>query len=212
MASTEDTGTKTDVEETPRVLGLFSWINDHIALLSFVLIVVGVGIAIILTVLIVGLSLRSVRYSVVTVVPILLVVAWVWGYMWLRGHTINPITGTVAAIAVGVGSTTRPTSPSDSVRSSRRSQPIPGSPQCGRRNWRGTCDFRCHIDRWIRSNGVRPDADVRSLWRADGCDDRDIRRGCSAGASKSVYRGHTPPQGCRTRRTRGRSHERRIRL
>jgi len=65
--------------------------------------VISLPIAIILTVLIVGIALRSVRYSTVTVIPILLVVSWVWGYMWLRGHTLNAITATIAAIAVGVG-------------------------------------------------------------------------------------------------------------
>jgi predicted RND superfamily exporter protein len=65
--------------------------------------VISLPIAILLTVLIVGISLRSVRYSTVTVIPILLVVAWVFGYMWVRGHTINVITATIAAIAVGVG-------------------------------------------------------------------------------------------------------------
>jgi predicted RND superfamily exporter protein len=65
--------------------------------------IISLPIAIILTVLIVGFALRSVRYSVVTVIPILLVVAWVFGYMWLRGHTVNVITATIAAIAVGVG-------------------------------------------------------------------------------------------------------------
>jgi predicted RND superfamily exporter protein len=65
--------------------------------------IISLPIAIILTVLIVGFALRSVRYSVVTVIPILLVVAWVFGYMWLRGITINVITATIAAIAVGVG-------------------------------------------------------------------------------------------------------------
>jgi len=65
--------------------------------------VISLPIAIFLTFLIVGFSLRSVRYSIVTVVPILLVVAWVFGYMWLRGITINVITATIAAIAVGVG-------------------------------------------------------------------------------------------------------------
>ncbi len=65
--------------------------------------VISLPIAIILTVLIVGFTLRSVRYSIVTVIPILLVVAWVFGYMWLKGHTINVLTATIAAIAVGVG-------------------------------------------------------------------------------------------------------------
>jgi predicted RND superfamily exporter protein len=64
---------------------------------------ISLPIAIFLTVLIVGISLRSVRYSIVTVIPILLVVAWVFGYMWLRDITINVITATIAAIAVGVG-------------------------------------------------------------------------------------------------------------
>jgi predicted RND superfamily exporter protein len=65
--------------------------------------VVSLPIAIVLTVLIVGIAIRTVRYSLVTVVPILLVVSWVWGYMWVRGHTLNLITATIAAIAVGVG-------------------------------------------------------------------------------------------------------------
>ncbi len=65
--------------------------------------VISLPIAILLTVLIVGIALRTIRYSFVTVIPILLVVAWVFGYMWLRGHTINVITATIAAIAVGVG-------------------------------------------------------------------------------------------------------------
>ncbi len=65
--------------------------------------IISLPIAILLTILIVGFALRSVRYSVVTVIPILLVVAWVFGYMWLRGMTINVITATIAAIAVGVG-------------------------------------------------------------------------------------------------------------
>jgi predicted RND superfamily exporter protein len=64
---------------------------------------ISLPIAILLTVLIVGIALRTIRYSIVTVIPILLVVAWVFGYMWLRGHTINIITATIAAIAVGVG-------------------------------------------------------------------------------------------------------------
>ncbi|MCP3936921.1 MAG: MMPL family transporter [Actinomycetia bacterium] len=64
---------------------------------------VSLPIALILTVVIVGLVLRSARYSAVTILPILLVVFGVWGYMWLRGFTINVVTATIAAIAVGVG-------------------------------------------------------------------------------------------------------------
>ena len=46
---------------------------------------------------------RSTRYALVSMVPILLVVAWVYGFMYLVGYTINVITATIAAIAVGVG-------------------------------------------------------------------------------------------------------------
>ncbi|MCP4306274.1 MAG: MMPL family transporter [bacterium] len=38
-----------------------------------------------------------------SIVPILLVVAWVYGYMFLVDLAINPITATIAAIAIGVG-------------------------------------------------------------------------------------------------------------
>ncbi len=46
---------------------------------------------------------RSTRYALISMVPILLVVAWVYGFMYLVGYTINVITATIAAIAVGVG-------------------------------------------------------------------------------------------------------------
>jgi predicted RND superfamily exporter protein len=46
---------------------------------------------------------RSARYALISMVPILLVVAWVYGFMYLVGYKINVITATIAAIAVGVG-------------------------------------------------------------------------------------------------------------
>jgi predicted RND superfamily exporter protein len=46
---------------------------------------------------------RSTRYALISMVPILLVVAWVYGFMYLVGYEINVITATIAAIAVGVG-------------------------------------------------------------------------------------------------------------
>lgn len=65
--------------------------------------VVSLPVALLLTMLILGLSLRSVRFSFVSLIPILVVVAAIWGYMALRGFTINVVTATIAAIAVGVG-------------------------------------------------------------------------------------------------------------
>jgi hypothetical protein len=60
-------------------------------------------IAILLTVLIALLVMRSVRYALITMVPILLVVTWVYGFMYVADYKINVITATIAAIAIGVG-------------------------------------------------------------------------------------------------------------
>ncbi|MEA2000878.1 MAG: MMPL family transporter [Actinomycetota bacterium] len=60
-------------------------------------------LALVLTFLIVAWMLRSVRYALVSVIPILLVVAWVYGFMYLANYTINPVTATIAAISIGVG-------------------------------------------------------------------------------------------------------------
>ena len=46
---------------------------------------------------------RSGRYAVISMVPILLVVAWIYGFMYLVGYRINVITATIAAISIGVG-------------------------------------------------------------------------------------------------------------
>ncbi len=60
-------------------------------------------LALVLTFLIVAWMLKSVKYSLVSVIPILLVVAWVYGFMYLADYTINPVTATIAAISIGVG-------------------------------------------------------------------------------------------------------------
>ncbi|MFB3049771.1 MAG: efflux RND transporter permease subunit, partial [Acidimicrobiia bacterium] len=60
-------------------------------------------LAVVLTFLIVAIFLRSVKYALVSAVPILLVVAWLYGFMYLVGYTINPVTATIAAISIGVG-------------------------------------------------------------------------------------------------------------
>ena len=41
-------------------------------------------------------------HTLISMVPILLVVAWVYGFMYLVGYKVNVITATIAAIAVGV--------------------------------------------------------------------------------------------------------------
>ena len=60
-------------------------------------------IAFVLCALIAWVFMRSLTYALVSVVPILLVVGWVYGFMYVFGYTINPVTATIAAIAIGVG-------------------------------------------------------------------------------------------------------------
>ena len=49
------------------------------------------------------LTMRSLRYAVVTIMPIGLVVAWLYALMYLIGFSLNFVTATVGAISIGVG-------------------------------------------------------------------------------------------------------------
>ena len=49
------------------------------------------------------LTMRSIRYALVTIVPIGLVVAWLYGLMYLIGFSLNFVTATIGAISIGVG-------------------------------------------------------------------------------------------------------------
>ena len=49
------------------------------------------------------LTMRSLRYAVVTVIPIGLVVAWLYALMYLIGFSFNFVTATIGAISIGVG-------------------------------------------------------------------------------------------------------------
>jgi predicted RND superfamily exporter protein len=60
-------------------------------------------IAAVVTFVLAWLVMRSVRYALISMVPIGLVVLWIYGFMYLAGYTINVITATIAAIAIGVG-------------------------------------------------------------------------------------------------------------
>ncbi len=65
--------------------------------------VVALPVALLLCALIASVFMRSIRYGVASVVPILLVVGWVYGFMYIADYKINVVTATIAAIAVGVG-------------------------------------------------------------------------------------------------------------
>ena len=46
---------------------------------------------------------RSLRYAIVTLIPVLLVASWLYGFMFVVGYHLNMMTGTIAAISIGVG-------------------------------------------------------------------------------------------------------------
>jgi predicted RND superfamily exporter protein len=60
-------------------------------------------VALLLCALLAAIFMRSIRYGLAAVIPILLVVGWVYGFMWWADYKINVVTATIAAIAVGVG-------------------------------------------------------------------------------------------------------------
>jgi len=79
-------------------------IRNQDALQSFIdSMLLSLPLAVILAILIASFVMRSVKYALTSIVPILLVVAWVYGFMFLTDLAINPITATIAAIAIGVG-------------------------------------------------------------------------------------------------------------
>lgn len=49
------------------------------------------------------ITMRSLRYAVVTVIPVGLVVAWLYALMYLIGFSLNAVTATIGAISIGVG-------------------------------------------------------------------------------------------------------------
>ena len=48
-------------------------------------------------------AMRSLRFGIVTIIPIGLVVAWLYGFMHVFGFGLNFITATIAAVSIGVG-------------------------------------------------------------------------------------------------------------
>jgi predicted RND superfamily exporter protein len=46
---------------------------------------------------------RSLRYAVATLIPVLLVACWLYGFMYLMDYPLNLLTATIAAISIGIG-------------------------------------------------------------------------------------------------------------
>lgn len=64
---------------------------------------VSLPLALVLAFLITALMLRSIRFAIVSVLPIGLVVIGVYAFMATFGYSVNVVTATIAAISVGVG-------------------------------------------------------------------------------------------------------------
>jgi len=64
---------------------------------------VSLPIAMVLCLVVAGLFLRSVRYGLASIVPIAMVVAWLYAFMFTAGFAINLVTATIAAVSVGIG-------------------------------------------------------------------------------------------------------------
>jgi predicted RND superfamily exporter protein len=60
---------------------------------------VAVGLCLIIS----AIFMRSLRFAAVSIVPILLVVAWLYAFMYAFGFDINVITATIGAISIGIG-------------------------------------------------------------------------------------------------------------
>lgn len=60
-------------------------------------------VAVALCFVVAALFMRSLRFAVVTIVPVLLVVSWLYGFMALAGFPLNIATATIGAISVGIG-------------------------------------------------------------------------------------------------------------
>ena len=60
-------------------------------------------IAIVAATILLIISMRSFKYAIATVIPIGLVVAWLYGFMNLAGFSLNFVTAMIGAISIGVG-------------------------------------------------------------------------------------------------------------
>ena len=64
---------------------------------------VSLPVALVLCLLVGSVFLRSLRYGLASIVPIMMVVAWLYAVMYLAGFAINLVTATIAAVSIGIG-------------------------------------------------------------------------------------------------------------
>ena len=131
-------------------------------------------VALVLCAAIASVFMRSIKYGVATITPILLVVGWVYGFMFLVDYKINVITATIAAIAVGVGIDY---STHFTMRFREEFENEPSRFPALRRAGEGTgrrCigGFGRIVDHRLHRDGLRPHADLRHIRRTHCGDDR----------------------------------------
>ena len=64
---------------------------------------ISLPVAVIACLLLLTLWMRSPSYAVITVIPVGLVVSWLYAFMYLTGYSLNFVTATIAAVSIGVG-------------------------------------------------------------------------------------------------------------
>ena len=64
---------------------------------------IALPIAVVLCFLVSLLVMRSVRFAIVTIVPVGLVVAWLLAFMYLAGFALNFVSAIIAAVSIGIG-------------------------------------------------------------------------------------------------------------
>ncbi len=47
--------------------------------------------------------MRSIKYGLITAIPVMFVIGWIMGSMYILGYTLNMVTATITSITVGVG-------------------------------------------------------------------------------------------------------------
>ena len=62
-----------------------------------------IPIAAVASFLVLLIAFKSFRYAFVTILPIGLVVSWLYGIMYIGGYSLNLVTATIGAISIGVG-------------------------------------------------------------------------------------------------------------
>ncbi len=64
---------------------------------------VSLPVAVLLCLLISAAFLRSFRYALASILPILMTVAWLYAFMEVIGAALNIVTATIAAVSIGIG-------------------------------------------------------------------------------------------------------------